>query len=612
MAVLKHRAGVVGFIATSGLVAGLIVGMAPASATTQYDINTLAGKLASLNGTAGLQIRFSAFLQEQAEDPSATQTPTSPITPSFVLSSPLDGNTVAAPDVTVNQDTAAAPQNETAIAVDPNNPNRVVAAANDYVTRAWSCTVGSTPCSALGDGYSGTYFSNNGGVTWGGLSSDPSHLGTLIPGVERLTGGQYDAGGDPSVAFDSKGNVYYAGLGFNRTSAPNTVAVNKGTFDSSGNLTWGPPSFINQTTSPAVLNDKEWIAADSNPSSPFRDRVYVTYTRFVFNPHTGSFVQAPIQFAYSADGGATFSTPVSIGGNVHYDQGSRPIVGPDGTLYVIFEGSTRLATLDSEWIVKSTDGGATFSKPVKIADVQDIIPPANTAFRVNSFPAGAAAPNGDLYVAWSSQQSNSGGLCPTATNSGCHVTAMFSKSTDGGATWSAASPIFPGVDASSRTAIGYPVTQPDGSTLNPPAARPVDTLWPGVAISPSGRVYMSAYAADTVSPWQTCAAGPPAPEGRINCTTLGNYINNARLDYDVTDLSTNVTQVVSTHPVNTRNGFGGGFIGDYTDLAVGSGNTFHAFWTDTNNKQYVTWFYGLQFVPTLINQEDVVTASGNF
>jgi hypothetical protein len=612
MSSLKRRALVAGVIATSGLVAGLMASAAPASATTQYDINTLAGKLASLNGTAGLQIRFSAFLQEQAEDQSATQTPTSPITPSFVLSSPLDGTTVAAPAVTVNQDIAAAPQNETAIAVDPNNPNRVVAAANDYVTRTWSCTVGSTPCSALGDGYSGTYFSNNGGTTWAGLSSDPAHLGTLIPGVERLTGGQYDAGGDPAVAFDSKGNVYYAGLGFNRTSAPNTVAVNRGTFDGSGNLTWGSPTFINQTTSPAVLNDKEWIAVDSNPSSPFRDRVYVTYTRFLFNPHTGSFIEAPIQFASSADGGATFSTPVSVSGNVLFDQGSRPIVGPDGTLYVIFEGATRLATLDSEWIVKSTDGGATFSKPVKIADVQNIISPANTAFRDNSFPAGAAAPNGALYVAWSSQQSNSGGLCPTRTNTGCHVTAMFAKSTDGGATWSAASPIFPGVDASSRTAIGYPVTQPDGSTLNAPAARPVDTLWPGVAISPSGRVYMSAYAADVVSPWQRCAAGPPPPEGRINCTTLDSYINNARLDYDVTDLSTNVTQVVSTHPINTRNGFGGGFIGDYTGLAVGSDNTFHAFWTDTNNKQDVIWFYGLQFVPTLINQEDVVTASSTF
>ena len=49
----------------------------------------------------------------------------------------------------------------------------------------------------------------------------------------------------PALAFDSQGNVYYAGLGFNRTSPPNTVAVNKGTFDGSGHLTWGPPTFIN-------------------------------------------------------------------------------------------------------------------------------------------------------------------------------------------------------------------------------------------------------------------------------------------------------------------------------------------------------------------------------
>ena len=100
--------------------------------------------------------------------------------------------------------------------------------------------------------------------------------------MERLVGGQYDAGGDPSLAFDSQGHVFYAGLGFNRTSPPNTVAVNKGTFDGSGNLTWGPPTFINQTTSPSTLNDKEWIAVDSHSGSPFQDRIYVTWTRFIF------------------------------------------------------------------------------------------------------------------------------------------------------------------------------------------------------------------------------------------------------------------------------------------------------------------------------------------
>jgi hypothetical protein len=59
-------------------------------------------------------------------------------------------------------------------------------------------------------------------------------------------------------------------------------------------------------------------------------------------------------------------------------------------------------------------------------------------------------------------------------------------------------------------------------------------------------------------------------------------------------------------------GFGGGFFGDCTDLAVGSDNVFHAFWTDSNNKQSVVWFHGFQFVPTPINQEDVAAASGNY
>jgi hypothetical protein len=36
------------------------------------------------------------------------------------------------------------------------------------------------------------------------------------------------------------------------------------------------------------------------------------------------------------------------------------------------------------------------------------------------------------------------------------------------------------------------------------------------------------------------------------------------LDYVVTDLTTQVTQTMSTHPINTQNGFGGAFFGDYT------------------------------------------------
>ena len=571
------------------------------------DINTLAGKVASVNGTAGLQIRFSAFIEQESVETGAPAS--SVITPSFVLSSPLDGTSIIPPAVTVNQDTAAAPQNETAIAVDPGNALRVVAAANDYVSRTWTCAISGTPCSALGDGYSGTYFSNDGGKHWCCVSMDPAHLGTLIPGVERLTGGIYDAGGDPAVAFDSRGNVYYAGLGFDRTSPPNTVAVNRGTFDGAGALSWGPPTFINPTSSPSALNDKEWIAVDSNASSPFRDRVYVTWTRFIFNAHSGAYVQSPISFVYSTDGGKTFSSPKLISGNVLYGQGSRPAVGPDGTLYVFWDAATRLATLDSIWMVKSADGGVTWSKPVAVSQLVDIIPVADTAFRVNSYPAAAIAPDGTAYVTWSSLLSDAGGLCPGVTNSGCHAEVLYSKSTDGGATWTSPAPVFA---ASTRTAVGYPVTQPDGSTLNAPAARPADTLFPAVAISPSGKVYVSAYIADVVSPWQTCASAQPPPVGRITCDELGGYVNNARLDYVVSDLSTSVSSLVTTQPINTQYGFGGGFFGDYTDLAVGTDGVFHALWADSNNVQTVVWFYGAQFVPALIHQEDIATNSGSF
>jgi hypothetical protein len=590
------------------------------SGQTKYNINTLAGKVASVHGTAGLQIRFSSFIEEEAQESFAVPSSSAPITPPFVLTSTLDGTSITAPAVTVNQDTAAAPQNETSIAVDPNNANRVVASMNDYVTRTWTCSISGTPCSALGDGYSGTYFSNDGGQTWCCVSTDPSHLGTLIPGVEHLVGGQYDAGGDPAVAFDSQGHVYYSGLGFDRTAPPSTVAVNKGTFDGAGNLTWGAPTFINATKSRSTLNDKPWIAVDSHAGSPFRDRVYVTWTRFIFSAGTGNYVQSPIAFAYSSNGGATFSTPKLIGGNVLYSQGSHPTVGPDGTLYVFWNGSTRRASLNSTYMVKSTDGGATWSKPVSVSTVTNIPGVRGTLFRVNSYPAAAAAPNGDLYATWATEVKNNATSFGGDTDcayfisgnhlSQCHSVAVYSKSTDGGATWSAPALNFtPG----NQTADGYPVTNPDKTTLSAPSPTgPIEDVFPAVAVSANGIVFLSAYRGTFVSPWQTCAAGPAPPVGRIECDTLGNYINNTRLDYVVNDLTTGVTNPATTHPINTRYGFGGGFFGDYTDIAAGSDDVFHALWTDSNNVQSVVWFYGSQFAPTPIHQEDIATAAGSF
>ncbi len=597
-----------------------VTASAPLRVDSGLSLNSLAGKLASLQRTSGLNFAFSSFVAQEADLTDQADSPGlgTPITPKYVLTSSFDGTTVAAPDVTVNQDNAAATQNEPAIAVNPNNPNQIVAAANDYVTRTWTCFVGSTPCSFLGDGYSGTYFSNDGGKTWCCTATSPSNIGTLIPGVEHLVGGQYDAGGDPALAFDNSGTVYYAGLGFDRAASPNTVTVSKGTFDTSGNLHFGLPTFLGQTTSPAIFNDKEWIGVDTHTASPFLGRVYVSWTRFIFNPATGAYVQSPIMFAYSTDGGTTFSDPQLIVSNVLYGQGSHIEVGPDGTVYVFWDASTRLATFDSTWVVKSTDGGVTWSSPVAIAPLVDISSPHNAVFRDNSFPSAAVASNGDVYAVWSTEALNTAtsyGVDATcfSSNTICHASVNWSKSTDAGATWSTPQLAFPALDAASRTAIGYPQAQPSGGMLTAPTGQRVDTFFPAVAAAPNGNVYISSYAADVVSPWQRCAnPATPTAVGRINCLSLDNYINNARLDYVVTDLTTGITQTVTTHAINTRYQFGGGFIGDYTDIAVGSDSAFHAIWTDTNNQQTVVWWYGFQFVPTSVHQQDVVTATGSF
>jgi hypothetical protein len=47
-------------------------------------------------------------------------------------------------------------------------------------------------------------------------------------------------------------------------------------------------------------------------------------------------------------------------------------------------------------------------------------------------------------------------------------------------------------------------------------------------------------------------------------------------------------------------------------MSADSIGTSHAFWTGSNSVQNVVWWYGCQFVPTSIHQQDVVAASGNF
>src|SRR5580700_3953160 len=191
-------------------------------------------------------------------------------------------------------------QNETTIAQNPFNPRQVVAGFNDY---------------RRGDGTCGTAFSSNGGSSWTD-STMPNGFtrGTNFGGVARQ---YWQAGGDPSVAWDSRGNAYYSCQVFMRpgfvTNNPDTssaVYVFRSTGDAgaSWNFTGHPAieTFASSQSTGLPLNDKPYMAIDSSPTSPFRDRIYVAWT--VFATDGTGYIFA----VHSNDYGQTFSSPVLV------------------------------------------------------------------------------------------------------------------------------------------------------------------------------------------------------------------------------------------------------------------------------------------------------------
>jgi hypothetical protein len=112
----------------------------------------------------------------------------------------------------------------------------------------------------------------------------------------------------------------------------------------------------------------------------------------------------------STDSGMTFGTPVDVSRNI--GSSSSPQFAVSGNdVYVVWQAKT---TGKYQIIfAKSTDGGATFSAPVNISANQGD----------SSYPKIIAHGN-DIYVAWSF----------TVTNKDYDV--LFTKSTDGGATFS--------------------------------------------------------------------------------------------------------------------------------------------------------------------------------
>jgi hypothetical protein len=375
--------------------------------------------------------------------------------------------------------------NEPAISQDPMNPGNIVASDNNYLR---------------GDGTCGAHFSTDGGRTWAD-STVPNSFTTGPAGFARQ---YWQAGGDTSLGWDTRGNAYLSCQLFNRGTAasPNPDQSSAFTiFRSTQNngASWNFPGryttvFFDPSGTSGVLEDKALMAVDDNVSSPYRDRVYVTWTEFAADG------TAYIYEVHSSDYGETFSNRVLVSkdspdctntfgaattqGKCNENQFSDPFVGPDGALYVAYDNFNNQPTSGTNnnyqvLLSKSTDGGQTFSSPVKVSNYYDLpdcdtyqgpgadpgracVPEKGSStisvFRATNYPSGQVDPHNPrtVTVAFGSyinpDSNESNGCTPTGfaadgnpiysgvkTAGGCANKILLGVSKDGGATFATSS-----------------------------------------------------------------------------------------------------------------------------------------------------------------------------
>jgi hypothetical protein len=286
-----------------------------------------------------------------------------------------------------------------------------------------------------------SFFSGPGGASFNGLARSTNKgrsfndLGFLNPGTNL----ENILVGDPVLACTDANTFYYASLFL--TSSTSDISVSKST---EGGLTFGDPvSAVGKDSSTHIL-DKEWMAVDPTNSN----RLYVTYTdvdsSFASAACPGDFRTA-IELVRSTNGGTTWNAPVVIEEVCGFlvVQGSQVAVGPGGEVYVAWEAFAADFFTREIDIRKSTDNGVTFGSKVKVNDITPVGDGflLQGAFRSSfEFPSLAVdrsgkSTNGNVYIAWHDGRN----LTVTDAVSGIYGYAdvLLSRSTDGGATWSA-------------------------------------------------------------------------------------------------------------------------------------------------------------------------------
>ncbi len=295
-------------------------------------------------------------------------------------------------------------QVETDIAASPVNSGRAMAGFITYQTLA--------PGASSWCGYSET---TNGGKTWTsnlvpGFPQDTSAQGASSP--LRTLGLQQCS--DPTLAAappnaTDPAQIYYGALGLTSGGLTAAFVVTfRDMDDGSGHFQYvrtvvtdsGNPSFNGQ------VMDKPAIAYDP-PSAGFAQGiVHFTWVDFTGSAKSTKF-QSKVMYSRSTDGGRTFSTPVKLNNTFGQNQGTAIARTANGTIYVVWrtfnsESGMQVVTISRTGSISTptTIAGGTSFFPYDQPTLPDAASPNFAAFRANAFPTATADRNGRVIVAW--------------------------------------------------------------------------------------------------------------------------------------------------------------------------------------------------------------------
>ena len=323
-------------------------------------------------------------------------------TPSIHLSTSSNPQSNSPPNLkTIQQnalrfitDNSYFPQSETTIAVDPDNPDHIVGGFNDV--KYFFCPFLPSDCGgSVSVSLSGFTTSVDGGKTVAKSSDIPNISPFLV------------SWGDPSLAASTDGNFFYASLAIN----PGSPAFGNGIMIAKSN-----PNLFNATISCATLfssqtfnpcwktkfvfggspiffftlEDKDRIAVDRDPSSPYYGSVYIGWDHFYFDGTSSSFLARCDRDLGSCTMLSGGDVPL-VSGSDPFVAWTTPAVDKRGNVYLAwcnFGTFTTFGPVNCK-IASSAPGGASFTAPYSI---------------VSYMGAGTTLPSDTVVLGWATEQ----------------------------------------------------------------------------------------------------------------------------------------------------------------------------------------------------------------